>query len=85
MAVLPNDDYLIQLIGENVILFHRYTEEELVRFNIGDPGEVAIAQRLIHELTELDEENKAFAHFWSGYFYGSGNAMLDVLSYIHKK
>lgn len=69
MALLPNSDYLIQQIDGKVILFHRYTEEELVRFDLSDANATAKAQKTIHNLTQLDDEDKAFAHFWSGYFY----------------
>lgn len=70
MAQLPPDGkYLIQQIGGLVILFERYTERELVMFNPADANAAAIAQRHIHELAELNAEQKSMAHFWSGYFY----------------
>lgn len=69
MAQLPPDgEWLIQQIGGEVILFHRYTEEEIVRFDPGDPDAAAKAQSVIHE-SQLTDEQKNFAHFWSGYFY----------------
>jgi len=68
MAVL-GEDWLIQQIGDEVILFHRHTEEELIRFNPADANEAAVAQGTIFHLTELTAEEKSFAHFWSGYFY----------------
>ena len=70
MAQLPNTDYLVQSAGPEIILFHRYTENELVRVNANDANAVAKAQKTIHDLPELDDENKCFAHFWFGYFYG---------------
>jgi hypothetical protein len=60
----------MQQIDGSVVLFNRNTEEELVRFNPMDANECAIAQGAIASLTELDTEQKSFAHFWSGYFYG---------------
>ena len=70
MAQLPPDgEWLIQHIGGQVILFHRHTEEEVVRFDPTNPSSCARAQRTISESTKLDAEQKCFAHFWSGYFY----------------
>lgn len=70
MAQLPPDGtWLIQQIGGEVILFHRYTEEEVVRFNPSDADAAAKAQHAIHLSDQLDDEQKSMAHFWSGYFY----------------
>ena len=70
MAQLPPDgDWLIQQVGGEVILFRRYTEEEIVRFDPRDSNQVAIAQGVIANTDKLDAEQKSFAHFWSGYFY----------------
>lgn len=70
MAQLPPDGtWLMQQIGGEVILFHRYTEEELLRFDPSDGQAAAQAQMAIHQLDQLDAEQKGFAHFWSGYFY----------------
>jgi hypothetical protein len=63
------EDWLIQQIGGEVILFHRYTEEEIVKFNPNDPDAAAKAQKVIHDDGRLTAEEKCFAHFWSGYFY----------------
>ncbi len=71
MSQLPPDGtWLIQQIGGKVILFNRHTEEEIVRFNVGDADAAARAQGVIHRDPRLDAEQKCFAHFWSGYFYG---------------
>lgn len=67
MAQLP-DDYLIQQIGGEVILYHRYTEAEIVRFDPGNADAAAKAQKVIYD-SPLSDEAKCFAHFWSGYFY----------------
>jgi hypothetical protein len=69
MAQLPGEEWLIQQIGGQVILFHRYTEEEILRFDPADGNAAAIAQLTIHETDRLGPEQKCFAHFWSGYFY----------------
>jgi hypothetical protein len=70
MAQLPPDgDWLIQQIDGQVILFQRYTEREIVRFDPSDGNAAARAQLVIHESDQLTDEQKNFAHFWSGYFY----------------
>jgi len=70
MAQLPPDgEYLIQQIGGDVVLFHRYTEEEIVRFDPADADAAAKAQQWIAIDAGLTAEQKSFAHFWSGYFY----------------
>lgn len=71
MARLPSDDYLIQCIDGQVVLFRDHTEEEIVRFPASDGNAAAIAQKTIYDST-LSAENKCFAHFWSGYFYAHG-------------
>lgn len=70
MAQLPPDgQWLMQQIDGEVILFERYTERELMRFDPSDPNAAAIAQKTIYDLEDLSPEQKYFAHFWSGYFY----------------
>lgn len=69
MAQLPGGTWLIQQIDNQVILFHRYTEQEILRFDPSDADAVAVAQRIIYDNKELSDEQKCFAHFWSGYFY----------------
>lgn len=74
MAQLPPDgQYLIQQIDGKVILFERHTEEELVKFDPTDGDAVAKAQYTIHTHPDLDEQQRCFAHFWSGYFYAHAN------------
>lgn len=73
MARLPNSGYLIQIIGNTVVLFDPESQEEFVKFDATDAKVVAIAQRKIHNLTNLNAEDQAMAHFWSGYFYGSNS------------
>lgn len=70
MATLPSETWLIQQIDNEVILFHRHTEEEIVRFKPSDADACAKAQLVIHQADALSEEDACFAHFWSGYFHG---------------
>lgn len=76
MAQLPPDgEWLIQQVGREVILFHRHTEEEVVRFDPSDSNAAAQAQKTINDSDKLDAEQKTFAHFWSGYFYAHATGM----------
>lgn len=68
MSQLPSEDWLIQQIGGDVILFNRYTEEEIVKYSAHDKDATAKAQKVIYD-SKLSDEDKCFAHFWSGYFY----------------
>ena len=68
MAQLPGGEWLIQQIGDEVILYHRDTEQEIVRFDPSDANAAAQAQKTIFD-SDLSDEDKCFAHFWSGYFY----------------
>ena len=67
MARLPGE-WVIQQIGGEVILYHEYTDREIVRFDPSDANATAQAQKTIYD-SDLDAEQKTFAHFWSGYFY----------------
>lgn len=69
MAKLPSEKWLIQQIDGVVVLFHVDTEEEIVRFNPGDANATAQAQGVIYNADQLGDEDKSFAHFWSGYFH----------------
>lgn len=69
MARLPGDRYLIQQIDGVVVLFQDHSEQELVRFDPSNADAVAKAQGVIAHLAELTEEERCFAHFWSGYFW----------------
>lgn len=75
MAQLAQGDWLIQQIGDKVILFHRHTEEEIVRFNPHDSNETAKVQFAIYQSDKLTDEEKCFAHFWSGYFYAHATSL----------
>ena len=67
MAQLPpNGDWLE---GPFTVISHRYTDEEIVRFLTADGNAAAMAQKTIHDSPLLDKVQKAFAHFWCGYFY----------------
>jgi hypothetical protein len=63
------EEYLIQQIGGEVILFHRHTEEEIVRYNVRDTKAMLVAQQVIDSHDRLNMQEKGQAHFWSGYFY----------------
>ena len=69
MAVLPGETWLVQQVGDEVILFHRDTEDEIVRFVASDGNAAARAQGVIANSAHLTPEQKSFAHFWCGYFY----------------
>jgi hypothetical protein len=69
MARLPSDKFLIQQIGDNVVLFEDGTEREIVRYNIHNGREMATAQFKIADSRDLNDEDKAFANFWCGYFF----------------
>jgi hypothetical protein len=69
MARLPSEHYLMQQTGDHEVqLFEDGTERELVRFDPADSDSVELAQKVIYDSGELDDEDKAFALFWSGYF-----------------
>jgi hypothetical protein len=75
MAQLPPDGrYKIQQIDGMVVLFDSYSSEELIRFDPSDRNDAAQAQGRICGLSNLEPEQKAFAHFWSGYFYAYAGA-----------
>ncbi len=73
MAILPSENWLVQLINGQVVVYERNTEKEIVRFNPADGNVCAKAQHTIYE-SELSPEDKCFAHFWCGYFYAHGPA-----------
>lgn len=68
MARLPSNDYLIQRIGEYVILFQDGTEEEVVRFDPSQGQEVLEALTGI-DRSQLERQDKIHATLWCGYFY----------------
>lgn len=71
MAGLPPDgDWLIQQNDGMVTITHRYTEEVILAVDPGNANAIAMAQKSIYDLPQLDAEQKCFAHFWCGYFYG---------------
>ena len=69
MAQLPGGDWLVSQIDGTVVVFQRGTEDEVVRFDPSDANAAAKAQFSIHQTDRLSDEQKAFAHFWCGYFY----------------
>ena len=78
MAGLPPDgEWLVQQIGDEVIVFHRDTEEEVVRFVASDGNAAAVAQKTIYDDERLSPEQKCYAHFWSGYFYAHASHLVQ--------
>lgn len=81
MAQLPPDgQWIMQQIDGEVVLFERYTEIERLRFDPTDANATAKAQQTIHQLFDLSDEQRCFAHFWAGYFYahaGGENASIN--------
>lgn len=72
MAQLPPDgEWLIQQSDNLVSVFNQYTQEEIVAFDPGDANASARAQATIHNSKSLTDEQKCFAHFWSGYFHAN--------------
>lgn len=71
MARLPSETWLMQRIGNQVVLFKEGSEEELVNYDVADTDEMTAASLTIAETDRLGEEDKAWAHFWQGYFYGT--------------
>lgn len=70
MAQLPPDgEWLVQQIDGTVVVFNRYTEAEVVRFDPRDSNATAQAQKVIYDNPWLSDEAKCFAYFWSGYFH----------------
>jgi hypothetical protein len=74
MARLPSERFLIQQSGGIVRLFEEGTEREVVQFDPSDPNATAQAQHTIHLDTGMGDEDKCFAHFWSGYFHAHATA-----------
>jgi hypothetical protein len=71
MAQLPPDgEWIVQHIGDRVVLFHRHTEKEIASAQADDGDAIAKVQSTIHKSPELTPEQRAMAHFWFGYFYG---------------
>lgn len=80
MASLPPDgEWLVQQHGGEVVLFHRHTEEEILRVAADDVNGMAQAQRTIYDSDKLNDEQKCFAHFWFGYFYGHATSFRGQL------
>jgi isopentenyldiphosphate isomerase len=74
MARLPSEQYLIQQIGNDVVLYEEHTENEVVRYPVNDADATAKAQQRIAIDAGLSAEDKCFAHFWCGYFYANSSS-----------
>lgn len=72
MARLPSEQWLVQMIDNQVIVYEEGPETEVVRYDNTDPNAAARAQKTIHDSELLSDEDKCFAHFWCGYFHAYG-------------
>jgi hypothetical protein len=69
MARLPSGDYLVQSLADgSVFVFEDHTERQIARFDPTDEQQLVEGMAAI-EASNLSDEDRAFAHFWSGYFY----------------
>jgi hypothetical protein len=68
MAQLPGGRYLMQQIGGDVVMFERYTEDEIVRFDPASSGSVEQGLAVLRVSGGLLAEEECFAAFWAGYF-----------------
>lgn len=68
MARLPSMNYLVQLVGSEVIVSEDGTDRIIIRYDSTNPNDAARAQESIYA-SEMSDEDKCFAHFWCGYFY----------------
>ena len=69
MARLPNEEWLVQSIGGDTVVFRESDGYELVRVPSGDPGAIGPALRIVATTSLLDLEDRALALFWLGYFH----------------
>ena len=67
MARLPSEMFLVQQVGEGVVLFEDFTEREIARFN---PASAASSEAYLAAVreSELGDEDQCYAQFWAGYF-----------------
>lgn len=72
MARLPGEQYLMQQVGAQVILFEDFTEREIARFDPADGNAAAEALDVIRDC-EMGGEDKCHACFWAGYFHAYAN------------
>lgn len=77
MALLPSQNWIINQADGWVSLTKvgADDDEAIVSFRPADANMTAMAQSVIHFDAQLSDEDKCFAHFWSGYFhaYAVGN------------
>lgn len=70
MAGLPPDgEWLVQQADGVVSIFNQYTQEVLLKFDPSDREACRQAQFEIWHEPHLNDEQRCFASFWSGYFY----------------
>jgi hypothetical protein len=75
VARLPSERYLIQDIGGRAVLFEDGTERELASFEAAREDFALLAQVVIATDDELGDEDRCFAHFWSGYLHAHASGM----------
>ena len=68
MARLPCSSYIIQQ-SSGIVYLENDIGNVIVQFDPADADATAKAQKVIYDSEELNDEQKCFAHFWSGYFY----------------
>jgi len=69
MARLPSEKFLIQNIGDDVMVFEDGSEREIARWPAKNPDKMVDGMKAVSEDDSLSVVDKAFAHFWAGYFY----------------
>ena len=74
MARLPGMQYIIQQNDGIVTLFEDGTQKVIVAFDPADNDATARAQKTIYD-SDLSDEDKCFAHFWSGYFHAHASGL----------
>lgn len=75
MAGLPPDGRILVQQNDGIVtVFDSCSQEEYIRFNPSDMDDAAKAQLKIFACQQLTDEQKCFAHFWSGYFYAHAGA-----------
>lgn len=78
MARLPSTQYIIQQSDGLVTLTEDGTERVIASFDPADADDTARTQKAIYD-SPLGDEDKCFAHFWSGYFHAHATSALDGL------
>jgi hypothetical protein len=83
MARLPSTRYLMQEIGEFVLLFEDGSERPIARLYPSDSASVEAALDVIRD-SELGDEDRSMAWFWVGYFTAYSTGELPRESFIEQ-